>query len=97
MNIIIDVREEDEVKQKYLVSNDKNKVIINVPSSIIYKHIASIVNLSQNKGNIYLVCRSGNRSDNIKNQYFKHINNIFSVGSIENASKMFQIKIINKN
>ena len=94
MNIIIDVREKNELKQKYLISQDKNSIIINLPSSQIQNYIIPIVNLSQNKGNIYLVCRSGERASIIKNNFFRHVNNIYSLGTIEDASNIFDIDVI---
>ncbi len=94
MNIIIDVREQSELKQKYLISKDKNFMIINIPTTQIQNYIKNIVDLSQNKGNIYLVCRSGQRATSIKNTFFKHIKNINSLGAIEDASNIFDVDIV---
>ncbi len=94
MIYLIDVREKDEVNRKFLKSNDENKRVINIPVSMMGNFVDKIVELSQNGGILYLFCRSGSRSTTIKNTYFKHINNILSIGSIEDTGRIFNLPIV---
>lgn len=94
MNIIIDVREKKELNEKYLESYDSNKIVLHVATSQIEKYIDQITSISQTKGSVYLVCRSGSRALTIKERYFRHVNNINYLGTIEDAAKLFNIKLI---
>ena len=96
MIYLIDVREKNEVDRKYLKSNDENKRIINIPNSIMENFVDKIIELSQNGGILYLFCRSGSISSTLKNTYFKHINNIVSIGTIEDTSRVFNLPIVKK-
>jgi rhodanese-related sulfurtransferase len=83
-NVIIDIREEHELKEKYLNTNNSDIVLLNIPSRNIIFNKKFIENLSL-KNKIYLVCKSGNRSGKIKELYFKNNKNINSLeGGIEN-------------
>ncbi len=94
MIYLIDVREKDELNKKYLKSYDQNKKVINIPTSLIDNFVDQITQLSQNGGNIYLFCRSGNRSSTIKQKYFKHINNIISSGTVEDTARIHSLELI---
>lgn len=74
---IIDIREEHELKEMWVISQSKNTKIINIPSRHIKFNIEFIINLVNNENNpVYLFCRSGSRANNIKRKYFAHIENI---------------------
>jgi hypothetical protein len=88
MQYIIDVREEDELKSKRLISKNPNINIINIPTSIIRSQVNFIKDLSK-KGKVYIACRRGIRSTKIKNEYFSQDKNITSIGPVDNASELF--------
>ena len=69
--IIIDIREEFELLESYIKSIDNSLLIINIPSRVIFANKDWIKRASSNNL-IYLICRSGNRTKNIKNKYFKN-------------------------
>ena len=55
MNYIIDVREEDELKTKRLMSKNPNIKVINIPSSIIKSQVDFVNDLAKS-GKVYLGC-----------------------------------------
>ena len=65
--IIIDLREEHEMKKSHLDSSTCD--VINIPMRSIPFNLDYIENLSKND-EIQLMCRSGNRSGLIKKKYF---------------------------
>ncbi len=94
VSFIVDVREHNELKEKYLKSNKEDIVVLHIAMSNIEVYKEKIIEIAYNKGNVYLVCRSGNRAGSAKSFYFPHVNNIQSIGSVENASKTFNIDLI---
>ena len=75
MIYIIDLREENELGKSRIISRNNNVTVISIPSRHIFANKEFIINLS-NQGKVYLLCRSGNRSLQIKNKYFKNNKNI---------------------
>ena len=93
--IIIDIREEFELLESYIKSINPSLLIINIPNRVIFANKNWIKKISDNNL-IYLICRSGNRSRNIKNKYFKNNKRIISLdGGIKkiNLNDSFKNKI----
>lgn len=93
MNYIVDIREEEELKQKRLMSKNPNVKIINVPTSMIKSQVDFIKSLTTN-GKVYLGCRRGIRTNRIKNELFKNNDKIISMDAIDNAPKLFDNVIL---
>ncbi len=86
--IVIDIRDEHELNEKYLDTTNLDIKLINIPSRNIKFNKDYIVNLSESN-KVYIVCKSGNRSSKIKELYFKNNKNIISLeGGIENINKL---------
>ena len=84
--IIIDIREESELLDTFLQTSDPQTIILNIPMKNIKFSIEGIKKLSE-KEKIYLICQSSNRSNKIKDLYFKDNENIISVnGGIKNLN-----------
>jgi hypothetical protein len=92
--ILIDIRNDTECMEKYLISNNKLISIYNIPMNHIAFNKKWIVELS-NDAYVYIICKSGNRSDQVKNMYFRDIQNIISLeGGISNIKIFDGIAII---
>jgi hypothetical protein len=92
--ILIDIRNDTECMEKYLISNNKLISIYNIPMNHIAFNKKWIVELS-NDAYVYIICKSGNRSDKVKNLYFKDVQNIISLeGGISNIKIFEGIAII---
>lgn len=78
MIYIIDLREEHELSQKRIISNNEDSIVLSIPSRYIFANKEYIDNISRN-AKVYLLCRTGNRSGGIKAKYFKNNENIISV------------------
>ena len=74
-NIIIDVREESELKEKHLETDSVELEIINIPMRHIQFNIPYIKRLADN-GKVYLMCKSGTRANKVKNKYFSNNDNV---------------------
>lgn len=90
--IIIDIREEHELKDQKMKSDEIS--IINIPMRNIQFNIDYINNLSK-KDKVYLVCKSSYRSKLIKNKYFSNNDNIH-FDKIDNIDNIEIIKGKNK-
>jgi rhodanese-related sulfurtransferase len=92
--VLIDIRNDTECMEKYLISNNKSICIYNIPMNHISFNKKWIIDLSK-EAYVYIICRSGARSDRIKNTYFKDIQNIISLeGGISNIKIFEGIAII---
>jgi len=92
--VLIDIRNDTECMEKYLISNNKSITIYNIPMNHISFNKKWIIDLSKD-AYVYIICRSGTRSDRIKNAYFKDIQNIISLeGGISNIKIFEGIAII---
>lgn len=76
--IIIDVREEFELLEKQIVTDDPSIFVLNIPARNIFANVGWINELSQSH-TVYIVCKLGNRSGKVKNKYFKDNKNIISL------------------
>ena len=74
-NIIIDIREESELKEKNLESDSVDFEIINIPMRHIQFNLPYIKRSTDN-GKVYLLCRSGTRAKTIKNKFFSNNDNV---------------------
>jgi rhodanese-related sulfurtransferase len=77
-NIIIDVREESELKEKHLETDSVELEIINIPMRHIQFNIPYIKRLADN-GKVYLMCKSGTRANKVKNKYFSNNDNVVTL------------------
>ena len=92
--VLIDIRNDSECMEKYLISHNKLISIYNIPMNHIAFNKKWILELS-NDAFVYIVCKSGNRSDRVKNTYFRDIQNIISLeGGISNIKIFDGIAII---
>ena len=93
--IIIDLREEHEMKKSHLDPSTCN--VINIPMRSIPFNLNYIENLSKND-EIQLMCKSGNRSDLIKKKYFEANDKVSSmIGGIKKVGENSKIKVIELN
>ena len=81
--IVIDIREEHELKEKQLVSDSLQ--IINIPMRNVIFNVDYINKLSETD-QIYLVCRSANRSKLVKERHFKDNENVI-YGKLEDIKE----------
>lgn len=72
--ILIDIRKSDEVFKKRIVNNDYKTYYI--PMNMISFNVDTIIKHLKWVDKIYIVCRSGSRSQFIKNKYFSDYSNI---------------------
>jgi rhodanese-related sulfurtransferase len=95
---IIDIREEEEIVEKYLVSAKSEYQIMNIPLRYIGFNQVYINNLTQD-GVVYLICRSGNRSNRVKLDFFMNNNNVKSLEGGLNGLTIFDgnVAIITEN
>jgi len=92
--ILIDIRNDTECMEKYLISNNTSISIFNIPMNHISFNKKWITELSKD-AYVYIICRTGSRSDRVKNMYFKNIQNIISLeGGISNIKIFEGIAII---
>lgn len=77
-NIIIDVREESELKEMHLETDSVELEIINIPMRHIQFNIPYINRLADN-GKVYLMCKSGVRASKVKNKYFSNNDNVVTL------------------
>ncbi len=92
--VLIDIRNDSECMEKYLISNNKLISIYNIPMNNIAFNKKWILQLSSDAF-VYIVCKSGNRSEKVKNTYFRDIQNIISLeGGISNIKIFEGIAII---
>lgn len=75
MRIIIDIREEYELKEIKLKPINENVNIINIPMRHIQFNLDYLNNLSKN-GKLFILCKSGKRAGMVKNKYFEDNENI---------------------
>jgi len=89
--IVIDLREEHELKEKHLQS--VNADIINIPMRSIEFNKNYIRNLAKDH-KVYLVCKSGNRSSRVKSKHFPNIANVISYEGGVNNMKLDDLKVV---
>jgi rhodanese-related sulfurtransferase len=89
MNIyIIDLRNEDELSEKYLVTASNKYTILNIPLRYVGFNYNYINNLTRDNL-VYLVCRSGTRSFRAKVEFFSNNDNVKSLGGGLNGINIF--------
>lgn len=94
MKYIIDIREEQEFLQKRHLSKSEDLQIINIPARAIFANKEWILEKAKDS-QVYILCRSGNRSQKIKDLYFKNEPNIISVeGGLGSIPFQNEIEII---
>ena len=68
--LVIDIREETELLDVHLESENPLIDIINIPERNIFANVDYINKLSEKYSLIYLICKTGERSDGVKKRYF---------------------------
>jgi len=71
--IYIDIRDEPELLEKYLVSTNEKVFVVSIPMRVIFANLDWI---QRQKCEIVIVCRSGHRSQNVKNEYLSNNTNV---------------------
>lgn len=74
--IIIDIREEFELLESHIEPITNSILVINIPTRAIFANKKWI---KDSNVPIHIICKSGNRSNNVKNTYFKDNKNVKSV------------------
>ena len=92
--IWIDIRDEHELAESQIVSPNDETLVINIPSRNIFANVEWIKSMEASGVKVTLICRSANRSQNVKKLYFSSNENIVSLdGGIANPG--ITIKKIN--
>jgi len=78
ISIIIDIREEFELLEKQIRSDDPSIWVLNIPMRSIFSNKIWITNMA-NMHSVYIMCRSGNRSSTVKSKYFADQPNVISL------------------
>lgn len=80
---IIDIREEHEILEERIISTSTttSTIVSCIPMKFIKWNQSLINHLTNNNKDtiIYIICRSSNRSNTIKNKYFKENSNVISI------------------
>ena len=96
---IIDIREEFELKKLQIIPNQKDIIIINIPSRHIQFNIEFINYLSK-QNQVFIICRSGSRSNKVKKDFFNNNNIIaldFGVKDEKKINNFGKIKLLHKS
>ena len=96
MIYFIDLREEQELTQSRIIPKNDEITVLSIPSRYIFANKEYIEKISKDSS-VYLLCRSGNRSSQIKNKYFSNNNNVISIdGGIKSLHPWrFKMPILN--
>ena len=73
--LFIDIRKSDEVYSKHF-DESKEYNFYNIPMNMIRFNAQTIINHLEYFNEIYIICETGNRSQFIKNKYFKEYERI---------------------
>lgn len=68
--LYIDLREETEILDTQILSKSPNISVMNIPTRNIFANVEFINDMSQGFDLVYLICRSGRRSQQVKDKYF---------------------------
>lgn len=89
-DIIIDIREEHELKGKKIGEVNDNYVIYYIPQRFIGFNQEWIKDYSK-KEKVYILCKKGKRAKKIKDTYFKNEPNVIVLeGGIDNIQTYFR-------
>ena len=69
----IDIRDEHELLEKYIVSTNEKVFVVSIPMRVIFANVEWI---QRQKCDVVILCRSGSRAQNVKNEYFLNNTNI---------------------
>jgi rhodanese-related sulfurtransferase len=87
-SIIIDIREEFELLEKQIRSDDPRIWVLNIPMRSIFSNKTWITDIADTR-TVYIICRSGNRSSTVKSKYFADQPNVISLdGGIKKIESM---------
>jgi rhodanese-related sulfurtransferase len=83
--IWIDIRDEHELAESQIIAPNDATLVINIPSRNIFSNADWIKSMQERGIKVTLICRSANRSQNVKQLYFPSDENIVSLeGGIKN-------------
>lgn len=83
--IWIDIRDEHELAESQIVSPNDETLVINIPSRNVFANVGWIKSMEASGVKVTLICKSANRSQNVKKLYFSTNENIVSLdGGITN-------------
>jgi rhodanese-related sulfurtransferase len=72
-SIYIDIREEHELLEKYIMAVNDKIYVVSIPMRILFANLQWI---NQQQVPIIIICRTGHRARQVKDQYFKDNTNI---------------------
>jgi rhodanese-related sulfurtransferase len=85
--IWIDIRDEHELAESQIVSPNDETLVINIPSRNVFANVGWIKSMEASGVKVTLICKSANRSQNVKKLYFSTNENIVSLdGGIANPA-----------
>lgn len=78
--LYIDIREENEILDYQIKpkNGESNVTVINIPTRNIFANVDYINQLSEKYDTVYIICRTGRRSQQVKDKYFHNNSKIFS-------------------
>lgn len=83
--IYIDIRDEHELLEKYIASTNEKVFVVSFPMRVIFANVEWV---QAQKCDVVIVCRSGNRAQHIKNEYFSNNTNVIVLdGGINEMDK----------
>ena len=83
--IWIDIRDEHELAESQIASPNDETLVINIPSRNMFANVEWIKSMEASGIKVTLICKSANRSKNVKKLYFSSNENIVSLdGGISN-------------
>lgn len=92
--IWIDIRDEHELAESQIVPPNDETLVLNIPSRNMFANVEWIKSMEASGVKVILICRSANRSQNVKKLYFSTNENIVSLdGGITNPD--IKIKKVN--
>ena len=89
--IIIDIRSEEEILEKRLISYSDDTILMFIPVSHI-KFNKEMIRVLSKTNTIYIICKKAKRSTYIKKTFFLNDHNIISInGGINQLEKMHNL------
>lgn len=75
-NLLLDVRNHDEISNMKLKETKEISEILYIPSNTVKFNLEFLNSYFKQFDQVYIICRSGNRSSQIKDKYFKDTDNV---------------------
>lgn len=74
--LLLDVRNHDEISNMKLKENTEISEVLYIPSNTVKFNLGFLNSYFKQFEQVYIICRSGNRSSQIKDKYFKKTVNV---------------------